>query len=315
MTILIHYKKDYKNNNEPNISKLNSMTESSDSLSEADNNSSLNNKNNPFIKASKKFNNQKYKTLLKKKEKDKEKNEKDNDSENKPPKYFNILKAKLLKTENIEKKQKNGDEDNYWYTELIFNGKKFKKMTKNKKAKNQDYIYYYCSLHITTKNSDEKTESGYNKRKSYCNSRIIYIKCKNEYYMDWEHSKYCNVEKHEEYENIKDINEEVHNYENFRKSLLNYLNSYPNILLSDFIKKANKLYDNNKCTFTLKKYALKNLYYNWKKNSIIFTKYSVFDNDKIKNNEIFLRDCSYTTIYNKSGNSQFIHKHMIFVSN
>ena len=90
-------KEDYKNNIEPNISKLNSMTESSDSLSEADNNSSLNNKNNPFIKASKKFNNQKYKTLLKEKEKDKEKNEKDNDSENKPPKYFNISKAKLLK--------------------------------------------------------------------------------------------------------------------------------------------------------------------------------------------------------------------------
>ena len=153
-------------------------------------------------------------------------------------------------------------------------------MTKNKKAKNQDYIYYYCSLHITTKNSDEKTESGYNKRKSYCNSRIVYIKSKKEYYMDWEHSKYCNAEKHEVYENIKEINEEVHNYENFRKSLLNYLNSYPNILLSDFIKKANKLYDNNKCTFTLKKYALKNLYYNWKKNSIIFTKYSTFDNDK-----------------------------------
>ena len=118
------------------------MTGSSDSLSVAGNNSSLNNKNNPFIKASKKFNNQKYKTLLKEKDKDKEKNEKDNDSENKPPKYFNILKAKLLKTENIEKKQKNGDEDNYWYTELIFNGKKFKKMTKNKKAKNPEYIHY-----------------------------------------------------------------------------------------------------------------------------------------------------------------------------
>ena len=50
------------------------MTESSDSLSEVEYNSSLNNKNLPFIKASKKFNKQKYKTLLKDKEKDKEKN-------------------------------------------------------------------------------------------------------------------------------------------------------------------------------------------------------------------------------------------------
>ena len=41
----------------------------------------------------------------------------------------------------------------------------------------------------------------------------------------------------------------------------------------------------------------------------------MFDNGKTKNNEIFLRDYSYTTIYNKSGNSQFIHEHMIFVSN
>ena len=90
--------------------------------------------------------------------------------------------------------------------------------------------------------------------------------------MDWNHSKYCNAEKHEDYENIKDINEEVHNYENFRKSLINYLNSYPNILLSDFIKKANKLYDFSKCNFTLKKYTLKNIYYNWKKKFTYFYK-------------------------------------------
>ena len=77
----------------------------------------------------------------------------------------------------------------------------------------QEYIYYYCSLHITTKNSEEKAEGGYTKRKSFCNARIVYIKSKKDYSMDCEHSKYCNAEKHEDYENIKDINEEVHNYE------------------------------------------------------------------------------------------------------
>ena len=278
---------------------------------------SLNNNLNPFIIANKKFSSsgKNKKHIENEKESYNEKSENENSYENKLPKYFNILRAKLINKENIEKKQKNGDNENYWYTELIFNGKKFKKMTKNKSAKTGEYIYYYCSLHITAKNSEEKTEGGYAKRKSYCNARIVYIKSKKEYYMDWNHSKYCNAEKHEDYENIKDINEEVHNYENFRKSLINYLNSYPNILLSDFIKKANKLYDFNKCNFTLKKYALKNIYYNWKKNSLIFTKYYAFENNLTLNKELFLRDYSYLTLYNKSGKSQFIHEHMIFVSN
>ena len=36
-------------------------------------------------------------------------------------------------------------------------------MTKNKCAKTGEYIYYYCSLYITAKNSEEKTEGGYAK--------------------------------------------------------------------------------------------------------------------------------------------------------
>ena len=145
-------------------------------------------------------------------------------------------------------------------------------MTKNKNAFISDKITYYCSLHITTKNCSDRTAKGYLKRKSLCNARIVYLKETNEYYLDWEHSSYCSVTIPKKYENLREINEEDKSYDKFNKSLKNFLNTYPTITLSEFIKKAYDLYYKNRCNFSIKNNTFKNLYYNWKRNSNIFTK-------------------------------------------
>ena len=63
-----------------------------------------------------------------------------------------------------------------------------------------------------------------------CNARIVYIKLENKYYMDWEHSEYCqkiNDPQVDNTEYLYDINKEVKNYKSFRKYLNEYLNSNP----------------------------------------------------------------------------------------
>ena len=65
----------------------------------------------------------------------------------------------------------------------------------------------------------------------------------------------------------------------------------------------------------MEKYTFKNIYYNWRKNSNIFTKYSALENPLTKENTVFLRDYTYSNLYNKSGKTLFLHEHMIFISN
>ena len=81
------------------------------------------------------------------------------------------------------------------------------------------------------------------------------------------------------------------------------------------MKEAIKIYEKNNCTFEIKNYTFSNIYYNWRRESNIFTKYSVFTNQYTNNNEIFLRDYSLNTIYSKSGQNLIYHEHIIFISN
>ena len=43
-----------------------------------------------------------------------------------------------------------------------------------------------------------------------------------------------------------------------------------------------------------------NIYYNWRKNSNLFNKYSIFSNKFTKEGKIYLRDYSFKLIYNSS---------------
>ena len=239
----------------------------------------------------------------------------ENKYEDNPPKFFSIENAKKIEKKEIlgnDFNQKDFDIHEY---SINYLGKKFYRMTKLKDVDIVEKVYYYCNNHRTLKDSNELTSKGLRKRVSLCNARIIYIKSKKEFYTDWDHSSYCNKEKIPLYENIGDINIEIDNYKKLKKALINYLNSHPTIRSSDFIEKANKFYNKNKCQFKIEKNTFKNLYYNWRNNSLAFKKYSAIENCLTNNEENYLRDYSYITVYNKSGKSQFIHEHMIFISN
>ena len=87
------------------------------------------------------------------------------------------------------------------------------------------------------------------------------------------------------------------------------------ITLKDFIKKGYKIYDENKCKFNIEDNTFKNIFYQWRKNSLIFSKYSALEFPNRNENEVYLRDYSHITLYNASGKSQFIHEHIIYISN
>ena len=60
--------------------------------------------------------------------------------------------------------------------------------------------------------------------------------------------------------------------------MIKYLNSHPMITCQEFIKKGYKIYNKNNCKFKIEKYTFKNIYYNWRKDSLAFKKYSALEN-------------------------------------
>ena len=239
-----------------------------------------------------------------------------NEYDNPPNKYFDISKAKIIKKQEIfnNSNQQLNNKNTIVYS-LQWLGKKYFRMTKKKDLENVNNIYYYCINHRTLKNSAQINSKGEKKRVSFCNARIIYVKNKDQFYTDWDHSSYCNLQKATEYENIGDINEQIENYKDLKESLQKLLNKYPLLTLKNFIKKGYKIYDENKCKFNVEDYTFKNIFYQWRKNSLIFTKYSALEFPNTLDNEVYLRDYSHITLYNASGKSQFLHEHMIFISN
>ena len=165
-------------------------------------------------------------------------------------------------------------------------------------------VSYFCSLHRTTKGNEKVDPKGKN-RISKCNARIVYIKNESKYYMDWEHSEYCQKLNFQLLENYSDINKEVKNYKSFRNYLKEFLNANPLFNYKTFKEKANIVYNKIKCTFEIKKNTLKNIYNSWKKNSNLFTKYSAIDNNLTKDNNYFMRDYTNTLLYNKTVKNQF----------
>ena len=281
----------------------------------------LNNENNPFIKEMNKIKNNSHAISTKLEFEYEEKEEKEKDSKNNHNGFEEKIKDKIneqyeLDDKFIEKQDKIIlEKDINIFSTLNYGDKKFKLMTKKKQIKETNEITYYCSLHRTTKYSTKYDKNNKKKKISICNCKIIYNKKTNKYSMINNHSKKCDELFKKKYDNYREINIEIVNYKNFRLGLIEYLKINPMITYHDFLKEALKIYDKNNCSFEIKNNTFSNLYYNWRKESNIFTKFSVFNNKYTNNNEIFLRDYSLKTIYSKSGKKVIFHEHMIFISN
>ena len=141
------------------------------------------------------------------------------------------------------------------------------------------------------------------------------MKKEKNYFLNWLHSEYCKKISPPIIENLKDINEEVRNNNEFRIAVTNYLENHPLIEYNKYIIKAQKLYNKNHFNFEINKNTFKNIYTNWKNKTNAYTKLSIFNNKQTKNKKPFLRDYTFTYLYNKDGKKQFVHEQMIFISN
>ena len=87
------------------------------------------------------------------------------------------------------------------------------------------------------------------------------------------------------------------------------------IILSNFKKLALEIYRGNDFKFDLKKSFIRNLYYRWKKDNILFTKFSVFSTNKTLSGEIYMWEYLSKSIYKNNNNDiQIQHEHIIFIS-
>ena len=179
-------------------------------------------------------------------------------------------------------------------------------MTKGKYILKIKELNYYCNN--TTKRSIDGTKH------SICKYIIKYNKVDENYYIINGHSDECLSIRKQKYENIQDIDKEITNYNDYKILLTNKLQKDPLITVDEFKKWASELYRNSEYNFDLKVNTIKNFYYRWKKNSLIFTKYSLLENIKAFDNKIFLRDYSNCFLYDNSEKKLYNHERMIFTS-
>ena len=221
----------------------------------------------------------------------------------------NIIKKKYI-TELSEIKEK----EIIYYKHLLFQGKKYYLMTKNSDVLKYNDLYYYCNNHRTTKLSEKLDNKGNKLRISICNSKIKYERDIDKYIFCEDHSEECDNLERAKITNIMEVKTGINNYENFTEALKEYLNKFPMITFHEFKVYAQNLYNEKNLELELNNSYYSNLYYNWRKKSRVFTKYSLFDNQLTDNGKQYMRDYTLTMLYKKNNKSQFQHEHVIYIS-
>ena len=215
----------------------------------------------------------------------------------------------------IDKSNKIYNENNIIiYNTLFYAGKKYKIMTKSSKISETNEITYYCTLHRTIKNNQKFYDNNKKKKINLCDGKIIYNKNIDKFYLANNHSLKCEEFMKQKFENYKEINIEIDNYKNFRLGLIEFLKINPLISYKEFLKEALNM-KKIISIFQIKNNTFSNLYYNWRKTSNLFTKFSVYSNKYTNNKEIYLRDYTLKNIYTQSGKKSIYHEHIIYISN
>ena len=146
--------------------------------------------------------------------------------------------------------------------------------------------------------NDKKLKFGENK----CPGQIEYIRLSNEFFLISNHNNICNSTNISTYDNNLEINEAISDYKNLKNNLIQFLNRHPLIALKIFKILVIRYVERNPINYELKPNTLSDIYYPWKYNSKIFSFYSIFFNDKTSNNKSYLKDVSFSLIYNEEGN-------------
>ena len=148
-------------------------------------------------------------------------------------------------------------------------------------TKNSDILKY-------TKLSENLDINGNKLRISICDSKIRYEKDTDRYIFCKDHSEECNKLDKAKITNIIEVKTEINNYEEYTDNLKMYLDKYPMTTFQEFKRYAQNLYNEKNLVLELNNSYYSNLYYNWRRKSRAFTKYSLFDNQLTNNGKQYM---------------------------
>ena len=233
---------------------------------------------------------------------------------------FNIGKniQKEKEKENMEiGKLCNGFIDNKLVTviddKLYYNGFQYNKFSGRyikKEYQKGNIIQFRCKNH----RKDERARRGMG---NFCNAEII-LEINNQnnnneqkFKFIKDHSLDC---KNFEIVNPK-IKTEINKWEEFKDKCYNFLentNIYDN---KSLIKEFHNIFEKGEYNFTFNEKKLVNMIKHWKRNSIKYSQYSIFESNNIinKEEEIFLREYKYFYSYDEKNSRSILNKYAIWI--
>ena len=152
-------------------------------------------------------------------------------------------------------------------------------------------------------------------KKSPCNGGIEFLRKENKFYFSHLHNAICDTLNKLVYDNLATITNNVYNFSDFKQKLIEYLNLLPLITFEKFKLYVVKLCLIGEFDFIVPKNTFGNIFYPWRRTAKIFNWYSIFDNNKTIDGDMYLKDVCNSYIYKSNGKDMFWHKHIIWCSN
>ena len=175
--------------------------------------------------------------------------------------------------------------------------------------KNHNKIIYYCTNHFL--NTMKKKLQF---KKNPCKGRVEFLRNEKNFYFSHLHNSICDSTNRPIYDNLADVTNNVYNFTEYKQKLLEYLNLHPLITYEKFKLYASKLFLANDFDFIVRKNTFANIFYPRRRTAKIFNWYSIFDNNKTIDGNMYLKDVSNSYIYMSNGKEMFWHKHIIWCS-
>ena len=122
------------------------------------------------------------------------------------------------------------------------------------------------------------------------------------------------MEKIPKKEEVKKNTKNFYMLTNLKNDLTSYLNSNPLTKYKVFKKYAETELIKLNLNVMSNENFYKNIFYPWKKNNIMFKWYSIFNNNKTKLNDIYLREFVSTYIFPNNLKTPILHRHIIWIS-
>ena len=196
---------------------------------------------------------------------------------------------------------------------LYYNGLEYNKYTGRyikKEYKKENIIQFKCKNH----RKDERHRKGLG---NFCNSEIILQISNQNNITD---QKFIMIKDHsEECKNLEIINpklrNEINKWDEFRDKCINYMEKADNYENKFLINEFHKIFDKGSYDFEINDKKLVNIIRNWKRNSIKFTQYCIFEESNIINSEeeLFLREFKYFYTFDEKKSKSILNKYAIWI--